>query len=147
MTELYDRRGIAPRLALACPSCRREARFEGAYGDLPLPVMIADGKDGTKLSWAGRLTCLDCGLNHVHEVDWPRDAFYRLAYRGETLWAFDRAMLADILAYLNAGADRDKVRAASPFATRLMRLPKVFLAARAREALVGKIEALLRKSG
>lgn len=93
MTERYYNKGIAPRLALAC----------------------------------------------------PREAFYQLEYRCEMLWGFDRAMMAEILAYLGAGPDRDKVRRNSPHATRLMRLPKTFLAARARETLVAKIEALLRK--
>jgi hypothetical protein len=143
MTDRYDRKGISPKLALACPHCGAEARFESLYGDLPLPVMLADGKTGTRLSWAGRLSCLACGLNRTHEVDWPREAFFQLEYRGETLWAFDRAMMIEILAYLGAGADRDKVRQASVHAARLMRLPKGVLAAKAREALVGKIEALL----
>lgn len=143
MTDRYDRKGISPKLALACPYCGAEARFESLYGDLPLPVMLADGKTGTRLSWAGRLSCLACGLNRTHEVDWPREAFFQLEYRGETLWAFDRAMMIEILAYLGAGADRDKVRQASVHAARLMRLPKGVLAAKAREALVGKIEALL----
>ncbi len=145
MTEIYDRKGIAPKLALACPQCGAEARFEGLYGKMPLPVMLADGKTGTKLSWAGRLSCLACGLNRTHEVDWPREAFFQLDYRGETLWAFDRAMMMEILAYLNAGADRDAVRGKSVHATRLMRLPKAFLAAKARETLAAKIEALLAR--
>lgn len=145
MTGLYDRKGIAPKLVLACPRCGQPARFEGLYGDLPLPVMLADGKTGTRLSWAGRLSCLACGVNRTHEVDWPREAFYQVEYRDETLWAFDRTMMVDILAYLTAGADRDAVRRDSPYATRLMRLPKVFLTAKAREALAGKIEALLAR--
>mgnify|MGYP003657819324 CR=1 FL=1 len=134
MTGLYDRRGIAPKLALACPQCGAEARFESLYGDLPLPVMLADGKTGTRLSWAGRLSCLACGLNRTHEVDWPREAFYR-------------AMLMDVLAYLNAGVDRDRVRQASIHAARLMRLPKAFLSAKAREAVTAKIEVLLSRGG
>jgi len=145
MTERYYNKGIAPRLALACPQCSAEARFESLYGDLPLPVLLADDMGGTRLSWAGRLSCLDCGLNRTHEVDWPREAFYQLEYRGETLWGFDRAMMAEILAYLGAGPDRDKVRRNSPHATRLLRLPKPFLAAKARETLVAKIEALLER--
>lgn len=145
MTEIYDRKGIAPKLTLACPHCGAEARFESLYGDLPLPVMLADGKTGTKLSWAGRLSCLACGLNRTHEVNWPHEAFFQLEYRGETLWAFDRAMMVDICAYLTAGVDRDAVRRNSPYATRLMRLPKAFLAAKARETLAAKIEALLAR--
>ncbi|WP_417491152.1 hypothetical protein [Maricaulis sp.] len=147
MTGLYDRRGIAPKLALACPQCGAEARFESLYGDLPLPVMLADGKTGTRLSWAGRLSCLVCGLNRTHEVAWPREAFYQLGYRGETLWAFDRAMMIEVLAYLDAGVDRDRVRQASIHAARLMRLPKVLLSAKAREAVTAKIEALLSRGG
>ncbi|SDM24741.1 hypothetical protein [Maricaulis salignorans] len=143
MTERYYNKGIAPKLVLACPKCGAGARFESLYGDQPLPVLLADGKAGTKQSWAGRLSCLGCGLNRTHEVDWPREAFYQLEYRGETLWAFDRAMMADIAAYLGAGPDRDTVRRQSPHATRLMRLPKTFLSARARETLITKIEALL----
>ncbi|WP_339740416.1 hypothetical protein [uncultured Maricaulis sp.] len=145
MTERYYDKGIAPKLTLGCPHCRAGARFESLYGDLPLPVMLADGKNGTKLSWAGRLSCLVCGLNRTHEVDWPREAFYQVAYRGEILWAFDRAMMVDTLAYLTAGADRDAVRRNSPYATRLLRLPKTFLAAKARETLAAKIEALLAR--
>ena len=143
MTEIYDRKGIAPKLALACPQCGGEARFVSLYGDMPLPVMLADKQTGTRLSWAGRLTCLGCGLNGRHEVDWPREAFFQLDYRGETLWAFDRAMMDDILAYLTAGVDRDAVRRNSAYAGRLMHLPKAFLTAKARETLVAKIEALL----
>ncbi|WP_417478182.1 hypothetical protein [Maricaulis sp.] len=143
MTDRYYNKGIAPRLALACPQCGAEARFESLYGDLPLPVLLAGGEAGPKQSWAGRLSCLGCGLNRTHEVDWPREAFFQLAYRGDTLWAFDRAMMVDIAAYLRAGPDRDAVRRQSPYATRLMRLPKTFLAARAREPLIAKIEALL----
>ncbi|WP_417496214.1 hypothetical protein [Maricaulis sp.] len=146
MTDRYYNKGIAPRLALACPQCGAEARFESLYGDLPLPVLLADGEAGPKQSWAGRLSCLGCGLNRTHEVDWPREAFYQLEYRGDTLWAFDRAMMVDLLAWLRAGADREKIRQASPHASWLLRVPKAFLASKAREALVGKIGALLGAS-
>ncbi len=54
MTDRYYNKGIAPKLSLTCPHCSAEARFESLYGDLPLPVMLADDKTGTRLSCAGR---------------------------------------------------------------------------------------------
>ncbi|HAQ35304.1 MAG: hypothetical protein CMF74_11480 [Maricaulis sp.] len=145
MSDLYDRDGIAPRLALTCPSCAAEARFESRYGDHRLPVQVDDGQGGARPSWAGRISCAGCGLDRDHDVDWPEEAFYRIAYRRAELWAWDRSMMEAIRNFIAAGADRDKVRRASPYALELMRLPKDVLSGRARPKVLAKIDACLKR--
>lgn len=146
MSELYDREGIAPKLALTCPACSAEAQFEGRYGDHRLPVQVDDGQGGTKLSWAGHISCLCCGLSQAHDVIWPEEAFYRIEHRGTQVWAYDRPMMEAILAFIAARADRDKVRRESPYALDLMRLPREVLAARARPKVAARIEACLART-
>ncbi len=54
-------------------------------------------------------------------------------------------MMEAIRNFIAAGADRDKVRRASPYALELMRLPKDVLSGRARPKVLAKIDACLKR--
>jgi len=88
----------------------------------------------------GVISCVACGLRCKHQLDWPNDAWFQIAYRGHVLWAFDRQSATMMLSYI-AGDDR------SPSKFRhsrfLRKIPAHFLAAKARGAVVKKLEALL----
>ncbi len=148
MTELYEYTRLPPRLAVTCPVCGAEARFLSRAGTF-LPVRLAadvDADGRAPLSWDGTLSCPPCGVSCAHRLNWPADAFYRVEHRGAVLWAHDRAMMADILRYLEAGARRDAVRKSSDRFVNLVLIPSPFLTAKARDPVARKIRARLSTS-
>lgn len=148
MTELYEYPGLGPELDLTCPSCGGEARFKSDSG-LQLPVLRQNRNNKTAApvkSWAGKYSCRSCATTAAHSVNWPEDAFYKVEYRGNLLWAQTRKMMEDIRDYISAGADRDATRKSSAYFVKLALIPKEFLNAKARAPILKKIDALLTAS-
>lgn len=170
MRVLDPRRGGAatiPILAIRCPRCGREARFEpatyvltrdaakaaaadlsitgvrkgGAYVVLRYPRLIG-WKELVRRHYEPRplgiCRCGSCGYLNRHLLDWPREAFYAVSLRGRTLWMRSREHAFDLRVYV-AAEDRQRV----PGARWLSRVPKEFLAARNRAPLVKKLDQLL----
>lgn len=72
MTHVYDwgLRG-PPVLAIKCPRCRGEARFEAAfYNDEFGYQCRGDSR---------KCTCLLCGYGKPHLLTWPDDAYFMVA--------------------------------------------------------------------
>lgn len=88
----------------------------------------------------GGYACHSCHVVLRHELEWPHDAFYQVDYRGDTLWAFHRESAVSLLEYLSA-TQRDASR--HSWSSMLMKVPKQFQVASAREPLVKKLGAML----
>lgn len=154
-------------LAIRCPRCRHEAGFEPPTLVLQRDEAKAAAADAALtgkwsgkayvvlrypevLSWTdlqrlrrevrqvGICRCGACGYLNRHLLEWPAEAYYAASHRGRTLWMFTREHAAALRAYI-AAEDRRRV----PGARLLSRVPKEFLAARNRAALVKKLDRLL----
>lgn len=126
--------------------------YPGLHGDRL--TQIADWPDGhsaqafnapqgpyrTRGPNIGVVVCGTCDARRKHQLRWPGDAFFTVDHLGHTLWAFNRDHLQSMRDYL-ASEDRDRSKHAYPLA--LMKIPGVFLTAKARDALVKKLDKLL----
>lgn len=88
----------------------------------------------------GTAECGSCGLRRKHELDWPRDARYRVEYRGEVLWAWHRESASSLRDFIASDA---RERKAHRWSSLLLHVPKAFLAAKARGELVKRLDRLL----
>jgi hypothetical protein len=168
----HDHRRAAPAtvavLSIRCPRCGREAAFEPPTYSLQKDEAKAAAADPSLegvwsgrryytvlrypelLSWkelrrlrrevrqVGICRCGACGYLNRHLLEWPAEAYYAASHRGRTLWMFTREHAAALRAYI-AADDRQN----APGARWLSRVPKEFLAARNRAALVKKLDRLL----
>lgn len=88
----------------------------------------------------GVVICGSCGVRRRAVLNWPDEAFYKVEHLGQCLWAFNRDHLQSMRDYI-ASEDRDRSRHAYPLA--LMKIPSVFLTAKARAPMVKKIDKAL----
>ena len=106
-------------------------------------------------SIAGRITCLDCGLNKEMEVSWPEQAFYQFDIHQGTLWAWDKNYLK-FLRYWVTTKDRneevlfDLEKFPNPkvrfyYLHFLANLPKFILVKRNQAKIVKEIDAFLAR--
>jgi hypothetical protein len=88
----------------------------------------------------GAVDCFECKLRQKHVLSWPDEAFYQIVFRRKVLWAFHRESAVEIRDFI-ASADRE----AAAFRWRLLlrHLPKEFLAAKARDGIVKRLDRLL----
>jgi hypothetical protein len=154
-------------LAVRCPRCGCEARFEPATYRLTGAAARAAAEDPTvtgiwrggtyevvryprlqgwkdavrrRRGWRppGICRCGACGYLNRHLLDWPREAYFAVSLRGRTLWMRSREHVIALRGYV-AAEDRQRV----PGARWISRVPKEFLAARNRAPLVKKLDRLL----
>lgn len=145
MTGIYEYSLIRAPLAISCPACAAEAVFRTSH-DHALPVLRRDRHfDPPREDWSGEVRCLSCTKAGPHQLDWPADAYYRVEYEGQALWALDRPMLLAFREFIAAGADRAQVR--PYYKMYFLRIPTVFLTARARAPMLKQIDRLLSGSG
>lgn len=143
MTALYEFPLLVAPISLACPSCGGEAVFRTRH-DKPLPVMRAGETPGRAVAdWSGELHCPACARRSPHVLVWPDQAYYQVEHRGQVLWALDRPMMQTFRSVIAAGADR--ARQGQAHRVHVARLPSVFLSARARPAMLRKIDRLLQR--
>ncbi|MEM6341128.1 MAG: hypothetical protein AAF729_08255 [Pseudomonadota bacterium] len=196
MTLPYDWNPMPHVLAIECPACEAQARFEFAEcvviarkqdvsyferskdfeyvltenagtgrkhlalyfnsldrTDLDTLTNLPEGY--TANDWAhsdysyrshgydvGTITCARCGLRRKHQLEWPADAFYQIAYKAKVLWAFDRETAITLMEYIRS-TDRNRV---GPHAAFLRHVPKVFMTSGARDTICAKFEKLLRSN-
>ncbi len=142
MSSIYDHPLLGGPLAIVCPGCDEQAVFSTSHGK-PLPVRLRTAT-GEVLpdNWDGQVRCSACGHAARHVLDWPSDAWFKLDHRGETLWARDAEMLAEIRRFIAAGAERQAIKKTSSHARYLVRIPSTFLKATDRETLLRKIDRL-----
>ncbi|RKR00049.1 hypothetical protein [Maricaulis maris] len=142
MSSIYELPLLDGPLDIVCPHCGGRAVFSTSHSK-PLPVSLRTAT-GEILpdNWDGQVRCSACGHAAKHALDWPSDAWFKLDHRGETLWAKDAAMLAEIRRFIAAGAERQAIKKTSSHARYLVRIPAIFLKASDREALLRKIDRL-----
>ncbi|MEZ5986117.1 MAG: hypothetical protein R3B94_09215 [Hyphomonas sp.] len=99
-----------------------------------------DYKLYSRYGWRGTLICGSCGARRKHTLDWPREAYFQIAYKSDTLWAFDRESVSELANFIGADHRRPEEYSYWPF---LMKIPQVFLTRSAREPLVKRLEKLL----
>lgn len=90
----------------------------------------------TTTAHEGTVTCSACALRRKHRLDWPRDAWFQIEYRGRVLWAFDRDMALRLLSHIQG-----KMRP-SPDA-QLLKVPAHFRTAKARNEVARRLRARL----
>lgn len=88
----------------------------------------------------GAVACNVCGLRARHGLDWPNDAWFQIEYRGQVLWAFHRESAEELRKYI---ASEDRSREGYRWALFLRHIPTPFLTAKAREAVVQRLDRLL----
>lgn len=101
---------------------------------------------GYRLRHHGVVRCPACHLVAKHRLAWPADAFFRWGVRGQTLWALNEEHARVLLHYVESLL-RDPRRYGGGYARALERLPAVFLAARSRALVAGRIRAALADAG
>ena len=85
----------------------------------------------------------ECGTRRKHKLKWPQDAFYKLNYRKNNLWAYNRETTIVLRDYIKSD-ERKNFGVKWQFF--LLHVPKPFLVAKARKPLVAKIDKLLASS-
>jgi len=150
-----------------CPTCRSRALFTAPYSYVPdrkdvnprLPgVRLGGGfaverfpevfpwrdpdnpwKDGRGRVDFGVIACPGCGLRRKHQLDWPKDAFYKAELSMGLLWAYSRQHLVQIRHHV-AG---DRVPRGN---LDMNRVPKEFILLRHRTRVLKAIDELLARA-
>lgn len=88
----------------------------------------------------GSIRCGSCHMRRKHELNWPEEAYFSVAYRNHVLWAFHRESAAELLEYL-LSTERDN----SQYRWRyfLRHVPTVFKVRKARDAVTKQLSKLL----
>ncbi len=95
----------------------------------------------------GVLVCKTCPSAQRYKLNWPEDAYFQITYKGQKLWAYNRAFAVSLLAYLESETRKKTMvsdggaRATRPF---LNSVPTLFQTAKARPIVV---RALKQKLG
>ncbi|GAB5482145.1 MAG: hypothetical protein Pars92KO_19020 [Parasphingorhabdus sp.] len=88
----------------------------------------------------GTVYCTSCDLRRKHVLNWPDDAYFSITYKESVLWAFNREMATELAAFVESNdRDLEKFRYRSSF----MKIPKLFLSAKARSHVVKKLGAMM----
>ncbi len=166
--EHYYDNPVPGRLAIRCPRCGAEARYQEAFTFLRHDEAAGAYPPGSVVEWrgvrvasnfphlfrfdikrksyrhheVGACSCLACGFNGKHTLAWPDDAFFACLVRGRLLWAFNREHCVALRDYLAAG-NRDAYRRQSPHAVALRHIPGHFLLARNRDEAVEQLNRVL----
>ncbi|MDB2437852.1 hypothetical protein N9W89_04000 [Hellea sp.] len=93
----------------------------------------------------GVIACNHCTLRRRINIDWPKQAYFTVEYKGKVLWAYNREMALAILEYLK-NSSRKKLSQSARNQTSyawLSNLPTVFQTKKATPTVVRKLEKLL----
>jgi hypothetical protein len=90
-----------------------------------------------KEDW-GVIACPACGLRRKHQLDWPKEAFYKAELSVGLLWAYSRDHLLQIRHYVAGdGVRRGKFD--------MNRVPKEFILVRNRARVLKAIDEILAR--
>ena len=129
MTHIYAWYSFPKQYFIQCRHCSKEALFNEDKS-----VIQRNGPIH------GSTTCLNCGFSGEVDINWPEDAFYKIEFKNEILWAWDEPCLIVLINYIKS-KDR-KPKEHNGYSQFLFHLPKVFQDAKNRNAIVAKLEKL-----
>jgi len=89
---------------------------------------------GGDLRWRGQITCSACGLQCRDILTWPADAYFKIDYKGETLWAYNRRW---------AGMLRNFIEDGESHASIFRKIPAHFRNAKARDEVIKRLDKIL----
>ena len=92
----------------------------------------------------GAVACNGCGLRSRHYLEWPNEALFQIDYRGQVLWAFHEESAQELRNYI---ASDDRNREGYRWELFLRHVPTTFLTAKARDAVVKRLDRLLLLPG
>lgn len=87
----------------------------------------------------GTVICPSCRLRRRHSLAWPIDAWFQITYRSQTLWAYNDESFQALKGFIAAEHRHVSDWRPWPF---LMRIPSVFLTAKARPEVLKRLNAL-----
>lgn len=119
---------------------------ERALSELPEGYQASDWQHSRFYSRShgldlGSVSCGHCARRAVHQLRWPQDAHYVVAYKGKELWAFNRDSALELRDYLASGS-RDLAR--YRWRAFLLHVPSLFKSRKARGELCKRFDRLLR---
>jgi len=88
----------------------------------------------------GSFTCSSCNARRIHELSWPEEAFYSIAYKGQLLWAFNRNSGVDLRNFIQSSERKAKNHKWASF---LLHIPTIFKKQNARDNVVKQLNKLL----
>lgn len=88
----------------------------------------------------GAVYCPSCRRAKKHTLDWPTDAYYKIEYRGDLLWAFNKESALALRDYIESDARKKSGRKWGGF---LMKIPAQFQVKKARPTIVKKLNKKL----
>jgi hypothetical protein len=88
----------------------------------------------------GAFCCDHCYARQPYILQWPKDAFYSISYKGEVLWAFNRESAIELRDYI-ASIDRETHN--YKWASFLLHIPTSFKKQNARDNIVKQINRAL----
>jgi hypothetical protein len=113
--------------------------------DLPDGYSSSDWEHSKYLRWGsyysfGAYACLSCHAVHRHNLDWPKDAYFQITYRGEALWAFHREAAVCLRDYV---ASKLRVPESHKWTRMLLHVPTTFLVQNARATVTKRLDQAL----
>ena len=101
----------------------------------------------------GVIQCNSCSKRRKHNLKWPDDAYFKVDYKDDWLWAFDRKTARLLLDYISSG-DRNKTITGytdakthkieiKGYHSFLLKIPEIFQTKKARPKLVKKLTKIL----
>ncbi|MGC5699101.1 hypothetical protein J4P02_02735 [Pseudomonas sp. NFXW11] len=88
----------------------------------------------------GSLHCEHCHYSARHPLNWPSEAYFSVAYRGQMLWAFNRESALALHDYLES-VERNP--GGYPWRSFLLHIPGPFKHRKARQPLTRLLKRLL----
>lgn len=88
----------------------------------------------------GVVVCPKCQFQRKHNLKWPDDAYFKIQYKGQLLWAFDRSSGLELLKFIQS---TDRNRANFLHRSFLMKVPALFLNKKARPEISKKLTQIL----
>lgn len=113
--------------------------------NLPEGYSSSDWQHSKYLRWAlthsfGAYACHNCHEVRRHNLEWPKDAYFQINYRGEVLWAFHREATACLRDYI---ASKLRNPESYKWSRMLLHVPTKFLVQNARDTVIKRLDQVL----
>jgi hypothetical protein len=94
----------------------------------------------------GVIVCHCCSYRKLHKLSWPEDAYFKIDYKGNLLWAYNREMGNIILEYLSSNDRKKRVVGTVRYLSQhywLRKIPTVFQTKKAKNEVITKLTKML----